>query len=221
MRTVVICTERNLAPSLETTVLWRHDFSRQFAATLEDAQRLAASAALVLVERDLSWAADAVKALRRDSATRAISMAILAPDEFSPVELALLEAGANGVLRLPADDEWDKRLARLLQVATRKQARVPIHLQVEATFGESGEPFVADTVDISETGMLIESALRLEVAQELDFAFQLPSQSGLVSGRARVARQAKGNRFGLEFTSLSGEALEVLRAFVASELPAE
>src|SRR5262245_11038910 len=116
MRTVVICAEKNLTPSLETTVLWRQEFTRQFAQTLEDAQRLAAGASLVLVERDLAWAADVVKALRADSATRGVSLAILAPDEFSPLELSLLESGANGVLRLPADDEWDKRLARLLQV---------------------------------------------------------------------------------------------------------
>jgi hypothetical protein len=166
-------------------------------------------------------AADIVKSIRREPATRALSIAVLAPDEFSPKELALLEAGANGVLRLPADEEWDKRLARLLQVATRKQARVPIHLQLEASFGESEVPFTADTVDISETGMLIESPMRLGLGHELNFAFQLPDQPRLISGQARVARLAPGSRCGVEFTSLSGEALDALRAFIASELPSE
>ena len=132
-------------------------------------------------------------------------------------ELELLEAGANAILRLPASPEWDRRLARLAQVSLRRKARVAVHLKVEASLGPAEEPFTADTLDLSETGMLVECGWPLELGSEVDFALQLPGPPGLLSGRARVMRLAAHHRYGLEFTDLGGEEYERLRAFVEEE----
>lgn len=220
MPEVLICSTAEIEPALTETMLWRQEFKRRFARTLEEAHRaaLAARPAIVLVDRDLPWAVDVVKAIRQDAATRSCSLAIVARGDFQAAELELLEAGANAVLRLPADAEWDKRLARLLQVTARREARVPIHLQLEATLGPE-EPFTARTVNVSETGLLVQSAIPLGLGRELDFAFQLPGTSGLISGRARVARLASRGGYGLEFTDLDGEILERLRAFLREARP--
>jgi hypothetical protein len=216
---VLVCASADLASSLETTVIWRDEFTRRLVGTLEEALKLASSARLVLVERDLPWALELVQRIRREEATRSLSVAVLASADFLPVEMELLQGGANGVLRLPVDADWDKRLARLLQVTARRKARVPIQLQVEASFGPSGEAFTAETVDVSETGMLVESGVPLGLGHEVDFAFQLPARSGLVSGRARVARVASSHRYGLEFTDLGGEAFDLLREFLQEARP--
>jgi hypothetical protein len=216
---VLICAEGDLGPALETTLVWRGEFTRRIVASLEEALKFAPLARLVLVERDLPWAVELVRSIRQEAATRSLSVAVVAPDDFLPVEMELLQAGANGVLRLPADSDWDKRLARLLQVAARRKARAAIQLQVEATFGPSGEPFGAETVDVSESGMLVESGVPLGLGLEVDFAFQLPGRPGLVAGRARVARVAAHHRYGLEFTDLGGEALDQLREFLQEALP--
>lgn len=213
MPDVVICSSEDLAPALGGTVLWRQDFQRHFAGTLDEARSAldAVRATLVLVERDLPWAKDIVKAIRQDADTRRCSLAVLAHGDFQPVELELLEAGANAVLRLPPGEDWDKRVARLLQVTARRDTRVPVHLRLEATLGAAEDPFTATTVNLSETGMLIAAPVRLGLGQELDFALQLPGISGLVSGRARVVRLAKHFEYGLEFTDLGGEFLDRLR----------
>ncbi len=212
---VLICSFEDLEPALGGTVLWRRGFERQFASTLDAARSAAASQpAMVLVDRDLPWASDFVRAIRQDAATRRCSLAVLARGDFQQAELELLEAGANAVLRLPPDDEWDRRLARLLQVTVRRETRVPIQVQLEASLGAAEDPFTASTINVSETGMLIQSPVPLGIGRELDFALQIPGLSGLVSGRARVVRIANRYEYGVEFTDLDGEVLERLREFM-------
>jgi len=220
MPDVLICSSEDLEPALGGTVLWRQEFERRFAGTL-DAARSAAAArpAVVLVDRDLPWAAEFVRALRQDAATRRCSLAVLARGDFQPAELELLEAGANAVLRLPPDEDWDKRMARLLQVTVRRETRVPIHVQLEASLGAAEDPFTASTINVSETGMLIQSPVPLGIGRDLDFALQIPGMSGLVSGRARVMRMANRYEYGLEFTDLDGEVLDRLREFMQAPRP--
>lgn len=217
MATVLICAEGE-GPALEATVVGRGEFARRVAGSLEEASRFAAQATLVLLERDLPWALSFVRSLRGAAATPSVSIAVIAPgDDPGPAELELLEAGANAILRLPANAEWDRRLARLLQVSLRLKARVAIQLKLEASLSAADEPFTAETLDLSETGMLVECGWPLALGSELDFALQLPGRPGLVSGRARVMRLAAHHRYGLEFTDLGGEEYERLRAFVEGE----
>ena len=223
MPDVLICAAEDLAPELGSTVLWRQEFQRHFARTLEEARTAlgAARPTLVLVERDLAGAAPIVKAIRQDTASRRCSLAVLARGDFEPVELELLEAGANAVLRLPPGADWDRRVARLLQVTGRRDARVPIHLRLEATLGAAEPPFAATTLNLSETGMLVVAEAELALGQELDFALQLPGVSGMVSGRGRIVRLTKRFEYGLEFTDLQGDVLDRLREFLHAPRPGE
>ena len=215
--TVLVCAV-GAGPVLQATVVGRAEFVRRVAGSLEEAAKFADQATLVLIERDLPWALALVRFLRGTAATQSASIAIIAPgDDPGPAELELLQAGANAIFRLPASPEWDRRLARLAQVSLRRKARVAVHLKVEASLGPAEEAFTADTLDLSETGMLVECGWPLEIGSEVDFALQLPPPLGLLSGRARVMRLAAHHRYGLEFTALGGEEYERLRAFVAEE----
>lgn len=200
--------------TLAHTLVWRREFDRRFAVRLETAQALALAAPeIVLVERDLDWALPFVTWIRRHPSAR-LSVAILARGGVDPVEMELVDKGANAVLRLPATAEWDRRLARLTHIGVRKALRVPVTLQVEIG-GLSGETHAATSVNLSETGMLVESSW-LEVGDDVHFAFRLPGRPGLVSGCGRVVRQVVPKRFGIEFTDRSGECLELIRSFLES-----
>jgi hypothetical protein len=204
----------SLEAGLAHTLVWRREFDRRFAVRLETAQALALEAPeIVLVERDLDWALPFVTWIRRHPSARLLSVAILARGDVDPVELELLEKGANAVLRLPATAEWDRRLAGLTQIGVRKAVRVPVTFQVE--IGLSGETHAATSVNLSEIGMLVESSW-LDAGDDVHFAFRLPGRPGLVSGCGRVVRQVVPKRFGIEFTDLSGECLELMRSFLES-----
>lgn len=221
MASVLICSLDDPTPTLGGTVLWRQDFERHVARSDEEARQLVLSARpiLVLLQKDLPWAEGLVKWLRQEVGSRRISVAVVASGDFASAELGLLEAGANAILRLPPDADWDRRLARLLQVAVRREARVPIHLQLSASLGAAEEPFTASTINVSETGMLVQSAVPLGLGRELDFALQLPGNGGLISGRGRVLRIAGTCEYGVEFTLLEGPVLDRLRAFLKGFTP--
>jgi CheY-like chemotaxis protein len=221
MPAIVICSSEDLGTALESTVLWRQDFERHFAGTLDEGRGAVAAShpAIVLLDRDLPWAADLVKSIRRDATGERCAITVVARGDFEDAERELLQAGANAVLRLPPDEEWDRRLAHLLQLSARRNVRVPVRLELEATLGAAEEPFGAATVDVSETGMAIESPSPLGLGRELDFTFVIPGTSTPISGRARVARVASDHAYGLEFTDLDGDAVERLRNFLQTSLP--
>ena len=216
MPQVLICAPSALEAELRATPLWRSDMERHLAARVEDAQTLAAAAApdLVVVDRDLPRASELVTALRADAATRRSSIVVVARGDHDPLEIELLEAGANAVLRLPPGPEWETRLRALLAVPLRRQARLEVHLQIEG-FRAGGVPVEGLALDLSQTGMLIEVRTALRPGDDLDLRFHTPDKA-LVEARARVVRQAGPVRYGVQFASLGTAEKERIRRFVES-----
>lgn len=218
MPVALICCREDagLEADLKGTVLWRREFMRFAAAALGTAQTMAAKRPdITLVDRDVEWALPFLRWVRGNDAIRGISIAVLARGEVDPAEMEMLEAGANAILRLPAGPEWDKRLTRLIHVAIRREIRFPVFFKFGAAPMGGWAPIRGVTLNISETGMLIECG-GLEIGSEVHFAFQLPGRTEVIRGRARVSRQAAPGQFGLEFSELAGEYLEQILGFVKS-----
>ena len=134
LRVLVGCNDTGRAAlDLGQTLLWRRDVQRQVVTVLGAARAaIRERPSLVVFERDVPWAPEFIREVREDDATKATSIAVYARGEVDPVEMDLLSAGANAVLRLPVTRDWDKRLARLLQVPPRQAVRVPVFVEVEA-----------------------------------------------------------------------------------------
>ena len=215
MPAALICSQGELEPELAHTLLWRRDIERHQAARLEEARVMAVAArpAVVLVDRDLPRAAKLIAQLRQDSATRGLSIAVLARGDFDPSEVELLEAGANAILRLPPGPDWDERLLALIQVPIRREIRIPVQLAVEADAG--GPPVPALALNVSANGMLMECHAALAVGDELGLCFSLAEDPRPLSGRARVVRQAGDTQYGVAFLGLPAEARQRLESFVA------
>ena len=213
MLTALVCCRdagaaaRDLGPSL----VWRSEVARRVVTSLEEARTAVRERPrLLLVERDLPWAASFTRSVRGDEKTRATSIAVFAPREFHAVEVELLQSGANAVLRLPVSRDWDKRLARLLHVAPRQAVRVPMAVEID-TGGEK-HITLGSTMDLSETGVLIRSRAPLHLRDDVAFTLRLPG-SDFVRGRARVVRASGRDRFGIEFSELGGEGLAGIRDY--------
>jgi hypothetical protein len=139
----------------------------------------------------------------------------LARGDFDPAELDLLEAGANAILRLPPGSDWDDRLVRLIHIPMRRAFRFPMHLQVDDAFRSSGEVFDVVALNLSVNGLLIESSKALAVGEDVNFAFHLPQEAGLVTGSGTVVRQASGiGQFGVELTHVEGDGRVRIKRFV-------
>jgi DNA-binding response OmpR family regulator len=216
MPLVLICAPSSLESELGGTPLWRAEMERHTATRAEEARMLAAANRpdLIAVDRDLPGAPGLVADLRADAATRRSSIVVLARGDLDPVEVELLEAGANAVLRLPPGPDWEARLRALLAVPVRRQARLAVKLQVEG-FRAGGVPVEGVALDLSQTGMLIEVRTALRPGDDLDLRFHTPDKA-LVEARARVVRQAGPVRYGIQFASLGTAERDRIRRFVES-----
>lgn len=220
MPSVLICALDPLMDDLHGTLLWRDGIERHVAGRFADALAIAVAArpTLVIVDRDLHQAPELVRDLRADASTRATSIAVVARGELTPLELELLEAGANAVLRLPPGPEWDERLSRLLNVPVRRRVRGSVRLEFECRSGRI-ERTRGTVLDISVTGMRVACSAALEVGADLDFRFRLPGSGAPIAGSGRVVRRDHAGRLGIEFYGLEGDGAQRLARFTEVRNP--
>jgi len=216
MAAALICSQRDLQPELGQTVLWRPGIERLLATRPEDARMMAVAAkpAIVVIDRDLPRADVLVTALREDPGTRGLSIAIVARGDLDPAEVALLGAGANAILRLPPGEDWDERLMRLLDVPARREAHLRVELGVDTLGTGVGERVPAHAVNLSRTGILIETGVDLGVGDELELEFSLEGED--VFARGRVVRRGEPRLFGVQFAALPDYAAAKIQRFVGS-----
>ena len=197
-------------------MLWRNNVDRRRAKSLEEAKAEAAVERpdVILIDGRMAEAAAFVVGLRHHPATRTVSIVAISSDDLGGSDLDLLEGGANAILHLPSNPEWDDRLYRLIHVPVRRSTRFGVHLQVETGFGPEGENFAAEALNLSVNGMLIAVDRTMRVGDDLHFAFQLPPGAGLVEGTGTVTRLAGARQYGLELTHVKGDGRQRIRAFV-------
>lgn len=218
MTAVLICSHaEDLKADLGGTLLWRQDVERQVAAKMEEARMLAVAARprLVVIDRDLPWAARIVSALREDPSTRRLSLVVMARGDFDAAEVELLECGANAILRLPAGPEWNPRLERLMDVPVRKETRFPVSFGVEAS-SNGGDSANAQALNLSASGMLIETEFALKVLDEVQLQFGLPVAIETVRVAGQVVRLAAPSQFGVEFRRVGPEESRQIQGYLAT-----
>src|SRR5438477_4603778 len=111
---VVVLSPVDLSADLGLTVLWRSDVQRVMVSTFEAAvevARVRPATMFVVGGLDPEDAAELLRRLRGNFATRQSALAVLCPVSALDQEEALRAAGANVVLPTPVDPEvWDGRL---------------------------------------------------------------------------------------------------------------
>jgi len=216
MPRALICSGGDLSPELSKTVLWRNGIERLTASTFDQARMMSVAGRpdLVLIDRDMPRSVELVGALRPDEATRHASIAVVARGDFQSVEIDLLEAGANAVLRLPAGPDWDDRLMRLITVPVRREARFPVQFRVQALLQDS-DTLRATALNVSRNGLLLETRLgALAVGEEVDLEAFLPGDDDPLPAQGQVVRQAGPGQFGVQFLRLGDQARQRIESFV-------
>jgi CheY-like chemotaxis protein len=216
MPNVLVCATVSLEDELARTLIGREElFGRLVAASAEEARELFESGApsLVLVDRDLPDAVALVRELARGIAPIIIICRTAAAAAGEP----LLAAGAHAVVETPAGPDWDVVLGRLLAIPARSDARIPLDIQFE---GESSgiETIAGTVVDLSVSGILVESDASLAVGAILDLCLHLFDAEEPITGCGQVVRVESPGRFGIRFFGLEGDGDVRIRRFVEGEV---
>lgn len=165
---------------------------------------------------------EAVRRLRASPLTRHVSVLVLVPaSEPESLDVAMIEAGANAVLRRPLEGQrLESWLAKLLAVPRRVEARVPVQGQVVGTpRDQSLGHFYGLTRNLSVNGMLLASPVRLSDRPDVELEFGLPEESTLLRALGRVVREAGDVAwpylgYGVEFLFIPGESVDRISALV-------
>jgi hypothetical protein len=107
-----------------------------------------------------------------------------------------------------------------MDVPVRKEARFTVHFDVDEAVG-GGDPTAALALNLSLSGMLLESPVPLAVGDDIQLRFQIPDSESSVATTARVVRMAGDGQYGVEFRRVEAGASAQLRAFVAGAGGAE
>jgi len=220
---VLLVSPKDLSALLGQTVLWRNGIERLFAHDLQNGLELARRLLPNLIVVDGTRLPDAVELvtqLRRDGATRRISLAGVAGAESGAD--ALRRAGANLVLPTPVEPGiWDQRLEELLDVPPRREARLRASFQLWCRSDPQDELHEAVVLNLSVRGMLIETREPLPVGSTVDLRLSLPGDGGplpliglVVRNAAVVPQKFQG---GVQFLILRDQVRERIRTYIESD----
>jgi hypothetical protein len=124
----------------------------------------------------------------------------------------------NRVLLNDATDwELESALGDLLHVEPRVRVSLPVKLQLP--LAGKVERVVAQSDNLSTSGMLIRGRWEVEVGLPVEFEFTPPGQRAPVRGTAEVVRPTTKEReglvgFGIQFVRFSDDGRRRLAAFV-------
>jgi CheY-like chemotaxis protein len=208
-------------------LLNRRDFQIYTAITGEEALDIHKKEGVDIIIMDLhmpGMSGEAVcRAIRQDASLKKVSilMATLSDD---PEEVErCMNAGANGHIKKPImKDDLEAKTAKLLEIPTRQAIRILMRVKLDAKLG--GEFFIANTVDVSATGLLFECERDLKEGDVIEISFFLPGVGGFnrVVMLSEIMRAAPGKvppakRYGVKFNEFREGTREVIAKFVTEK----
>ena len=98
----------------------------------------------------------------------------------------------------------------------RKYARLPLHATVNCRYsGHRHGQFVSGSLDISEEGMFMAPSGGLDVDNELEVEFDIPTGKTPVKTRAKVVRREKPDSIAIEFIALPQKDLVAIKRYIS------
>ena len=151
-----------------------------------------------------------VKSIRHGkSASSKTSLLVLARPGRADAARELIGRGINRVMLHNDPPELiAQQIAELLNIAPRVALRCSTRLQT--IVGDGAVEVIGEVVNLSSTGMLIETETSFELGEQLVLTISLGGKQGSVTAKAEVVRQAYAERggvvgIGVRFISVAGD----------------
>jgi CheY-like chemotaxis protein len=225
MKKILIEQELNRILQKQNSFLHRNDMRVITAASNDEALEIhrAERANLIITQQNLPGmnGDQFCSLLRNDGALRDVAIIMVCPNNKRSSEQSLL-SGANAVYRRPIKPTLVLAKAKkLLNISWRETYRVLLSVSVEGNACDHS--FSCRTLDISTTGMLMETALTFRQGDVVVCSFFLPDAdtthiqaTGVIVRTIQQAPGSEANRYGIHFLDLAPAAQRAVDAFLAS-----
>jgi CheY-like chemotaxis protein len=207
---------RSLAAPLDHMVLPFGDYHA--AGEKADTQRF--DAVFVGMRMPDPAGLDLVRRVRNSEANREAAIVMLSATDDIPSLRKAFGEGADLVLTKPVTAG---RLRPMLAAmdspgwkGKRSAARLPLFTEVSCTW--DGRHYAMRSMNISESGMLLQGKLDAEVGQEVAVEFKLAEVGATLNVPARIVRKEDNSRVGLGFTGLAPEDRNAIQLYVMGRL---
>lgn len=220
MKKVLIARDIHELLEQNNTFLDRTDFSVFIATTNDEALTIhrAERVDLIITQLDMPGMAaeQFCSRIREDADLRTTSLIMVCANTPAAIEQAG-RCGTNAVLLQPVHPVvLMMKAQQLLNIAGRETLRVLLNANVDSLSDD--EAFFCRTVNVSATGMLIETNKQLVEGARLTCSFYLPNAKK-IRVAAKVVRAAavpgdEDHQFGLMFTDISPEAKKLLVDYI-------
>jgi CheY-like chemotaxis protein len=158
--------------------------------------------------------------IRNSQPNRQAAVVMLSPMDDLAVMRSAFGEGADFVLPKQLTDARVRPILAAMDSpgwkGKRHTARLPLFADVICIWGE--RTFPLRSMNISESGMLLQPSIDVEVGQEVSLDFRIPETSAALSVRARVVRKEGAERVGVEFLDLTPENRNAIQIYVMGRL---
>jgi CheY-like chemotaxis protein len=148
-----------------------------------------------------------------------IIVMLSATDDVASLRKAFGE-GADLVVTKPISADRLRRMLAAMDLpewkGKRHTARLPLFTEVSCTW--DGRQFPLRSVNISESGMLLQPAIDAEVGQEVALEFKIAEVRASLNVQAHIIRKEGTERVGMEFISLTPENQNAIHLYVTGHL---
>jgi CheY-like chemotaxis protein len=207
---------RSLAAPLDHTVLTFDDV-RQAGERAEQQRFDVAFVGMRLPELDGIALA---RRIRNSPANQETTIVMLsATDDIGSSQMAFGE-GADFVLNKPLTAARLRPMLAAMDSSgwklKKSAARLPLFTEVLLTW--DGRQFPLRSMNISESGMLLQASIEAEVGQEVALQFKIAEVRASLSVVARVVRKEGAERMAIEFIGLAREDQNAIQLYVIGRL---
>jgi CheY-like chemotaxis protein len=98
----------------------------------------------------------------------------------------------------------------------KRAARLTMFTEVHCTW--EGRPYPLRSLNISQSGILLQGPLTAEIGQEVTLEFHMGEARTLLKVHGRIIRKEAGDRLGLEFVALAPEDKNAIQLYVLGRL---
>ncbi len=156
------------------------------------------------------------KKIREWEDTKKTSLLLIVAKEKDEIVNKIMSSGCNDYITFPLNRLiLDQKLEVYLNIATRKSLRVMVQIKIETK--SSKGLHLGTSVNISKSGMLLETHISIPLFEEIFLKFFLPKIPQQIETKAKVVREEvfkNLKRYGIKFIDLEPSLGELIDDFV-------